>query len=585
MKEKLLENKKVIIVLIVFLLLSISGLTLAYFVGQIGPAATANVNLTTRTVDNLTFTTGNDITIGPVNQSNFAQGSGNKSGSTTAKATLKANTGNNSATEHYNVYLKIDTNSFIYTTANNTAELVLTVTNPAGDAQTIEGLTSVTSGGVTGYDITTKTGLIPIASNYEITSTGTKIDTWNATVTFINLNSDQQRNSAKTFKAELVIGKEEAYNVKFDYNGGIDKSNEVFSFNGSNHTIDGTVNGAEWGSNYLQFAGNSSSWVNLGPINSEYQTIEVTFSVDQLPNAQSIIIGNFETGGGGIFITSTNEIRGEYYINGSYRAITTSYKIVAGQTYHVVLSYDGYVERLFVDDVLIGSIEVEGTIKKPNNSTVMAISGNSSGSSVIGEYFKGKVYNAAIYNISKSDKGVIIDQPYGDLPTPTKSGATFLGWVNNIFPDSDLINSTKWTPNQNVTLTRTSSYAQIIYNQDTSTPGYIYKYANEVFETGKTYTVSFYIKGLDINKINLGIYGTSANYSISSTGFTKINKVLTFTTASQNFILFYSYPPTNGSGFQIKWFIVQPGEVSYDYITSDVIVDQENDHTLTAMWG
>ena len=86
-------------------------------------------------------------------------------------------------------------------------------------------------------------------------------------------------------------------------------------------------------------------------------------------------------------------------------------------------------------------------------------------------------------------------------------------------------------------------------------------------------------------KINLGIYGTSASYNISSTEFTKINKVINFTTASQNFILFYSYPPTNGSGFQIKWFIVQPGEVSYDYITSDVIVDQENDHTLTAMWG
>ena len=32
MKEKLLENKKVIIGLIVFLLLSVSGLTLAYFV-------------------------------------------------------------------------------------------------------------------------------------------------------------------------------------------------------------------------------------------------------------------------------------------------------------------------------------------------------------------------------------------------------------------------------------------------------------------------------------------------------------------------------------------------------------------------
>ena len=209
MKQILLENKKILIILIVVLLLSISGLTLAYFAGQIGPAATANVTLTSRTVDNLTFTTGNDITIGPVNQSNFAQGSGNKSGSTTASATLKSNTGNNSATNTYNVYLKINQNTFEYTTLNNTAELVLKVTNPAGSTQTISGLTSVTSGGVTGYDITNKIGLIQLASNYTITTTSTKTDTWTVAVYFINLNSDQQANTSKTFNAEVIIEKED----------------------------------------------------------------------------------------------------------------------------------------------------------------------------------------------------------------------------------------------------------------------------------------------------------------------------------------------------------------------------------------
>ena len=220
MKEKFLANKKILIVLIVVLLLSVIGLTVAYFVGQIGPGATANVTLTSRTVDNLTFQTGNNITIGPVNQANFAQGSGNKSGSTTAKATLKTNTGTNNATENYNVYLKISSNNFVYTTANNTAELVLKVTNPAGNSQTISGLTSVTSGGVTGYDVTTKTGLIPIASNYTITSTSTKTDTWTVEVYFINLNSDQQANSSKTFNAQIIIGKDALSTVTFDANGG-----------------------------------------------------------------------------------------------------------------------------------------------------------------------------------------------------------------------------------------------------------------------------------------------------------------------------------------------------------------------------
>ena len=194
MKEKLLENKKILIVLIIVLLLSVSGLTLAYFVGQIGPAATTNVNLTTKTVDNLTFTTGNDITIGPVNQANFAQGSGNKSGSTTAKATLKANTGTNSASDTYNVYLKIKHNNLMYTTEAKTPELKLKVTSPTGT--------------ITETDITETNGLITIATDYTITTTSTKTDTWNIEVSFINLNSDQQKNSGRSFAAKVIIQKD-----------------------------------------------------------------------------------------------------------------------------------------------------------------------------------------------------------------------------------------------------------------------------------------------------------------------------------------------------------------------------------------
>ncbi len=57
--------------------------------------------------------------------------------------------------------------------------------------------------------ITARSGLIQIASNYTITSTGTKTDTWNVTVTLINLNSDQQDNTGKTFSARVIIQKEE----------------------------------------------------------------------------------------------------------------------------------------------------------------------------------------------------------------------------------------------------------------------------------------------------------------------------------------------------------------------------------------
>ncbi len=203
------KKKQYLIIAVATLLVIAIGFTAAYFQAQIGNGATANVTVTTKTTDTLTFNKGNDINI-TATQSNFGSGAGNRSGSTTATATLLANNDTNSATQTYNVYLYIQTNNFSYTTSpTNTPELLLTITNPNNQAVTsLTGLTYTTSGGVSGFDITTKSGLIQIASNYSITSTGTKTDTWNVTVTLVNLNSDQQANTNKTFTGQIIIQKE-----------------------------------------------------------------------------------------------------------------------------------------------------------------------------------------------------------------------------------------------------------------------------------------------------------------------------------------------------------------------------------------
>ncbi len=84
--------------------------------------------------------------------------------------------------------------------------MFLSITDPLGNPVTnIDGLTSVTVGGVEGFDITTKTGLIMLADNYEITTTGTTTQEWNITVTFVNLNSDQNANTEKSFEATLIM--------------------------------------------------------------------------------------------------------------------------------------------------------------------------------------------------------------------------------------------------------------------------------------------------------------------------------------------------------------------------------------------
>lgn len=121
------ENRKKTLILtiiaVVTLILVTVGATFAYFMAQGGEDVTKNVDVTTNTTDSLTFVVENPISFS-ANQDNFGQGMGNQSGSTGARATLIANNGTNTATEYYNLTLNITNNSFVYTTAEQQAELI-----------------------------------------------------------------------------------------------------------------------------------------------------------------------------------------------------------------------------------------------------------------------------------------------------------------------------------------------------------------------------------------------------------------------------------------------------------------------------
>ena len=201
-----MKNKKTYLIIIVILLvLVVVGVTFAFFQAQGDKNASANVNVKTEDMDSLVFSVGDKINVS-ANQFDFGSKAGNKVGSTYAKATLKTS---KSATANYYVYLNIETNDFEYTTDNKTAELILTVTDPFGNELTeINGLNYVTVNDIKGFDVTEASGLIKLVDNREITSTGIKEETWNVTLTFINLDSDQAKNAKKTFKATLDITKE-----------------------------------------------------------------------------------------------------------------------------------------------------------------------------------------------------------------------------------------------------------------------------------------------------------------------------------------------------------------------------------------
>ena len=219
-----MENKKVKIVSIISIIalaLTLVTATYAYFVAQTGEGKSTDIKINANTVDTFTFEAGSALNLS-LNQENFASGKGNQTGTTFAKAMLTANNKTNTATEHYYMYLNISENTFTYSIDNNTPEILLSIKDGSNnEITTLTGLTykTVTDGkgaSIKGFDITKKSGLITILNNREITTTSTKTEEWNVTVTFVNYNSNQAGNAGKNFSAKLMIQKEKIPTVLSD---------------------------------------------------------------------------------------------------------------------------------------------------------------------------------------------------------------------------------------------------------------------------------------------------------------------------------------------------------------------------------
>ena len=265
-----MENQKtkiISIASIIALALTLVTATFAYFMAQTGEGKSTDIKINASTVDTLTFEAGSAISLN-LNQDNFASGKGNQTGTTFAKAMLTANNKTNTATEHYYLYLNISENTFTYTQDANTPEILLTIKDASGnEIKSITGLThkTVTDGkgaSISGFDITTKSEIITLFDNREITTTSSKTEEWNITVTFVNYDADQSKNAGKSFDAKLMIQQENLGNqtlaeyVISQYTG-TQGENSIYYHNST------LANGA--GDNSYRYAGaNPNNYVCFG---------------------------------------------------------------------------------------------------------------------------------------------------------------------------------------------------------------------------------------------------------------------------------------------------------------------------------
>ena len=183
------------------------GATFAYFTAQSNGGANIDTNIITGTTDLLSFKFGDEINI-QANQDNFGAGMGNLSDSTTGTALLRAGDTTNNVDATYNIYLIIEANDFEYTTEDQTPEILLNVTDPNGNpVENITGLVHYEDG----FDITTRTGGFLLVPDYQISATNISetIQDWNIEVTFVNLDSDQNANTGKTFSGNMIFAKAE----------------------------------------------------------------------------------------------------------------------------------------------------------------------------------------------------------------------------------------------------------------------------------------------------------------------------------------------------------------------------------------
>lgn len=208
-----MKNKKklIIFISIIVSVLTIGtiALTYAYFSANISGNTSTSTSVVAKGTASLSMSWDRSTVSISADQDNFASGQGSIRDRNNIIVSFNDPDENSNVVLYYNVFLNIKKNDFIYTQDESTPELLLQIYADA-EVQNVAGLTykeSVTDANgdtYSGFDVTEKTGIIPISYNNPM-SLQNKLDFMGNAITFINYNADQTGNAGKTFEAELII--------------------------------------------------------------------------------------------------------------------------------------------------------------------------------------------------------------------------------------------------------------------------------------------------------------------------------------------------------------------------------------------
>ena len=200
------KTRNILIALyIIAFLVSCAGAAFAYFTVIKVSTVSPEVEVKSATMTSVVFNTGDPIAL-YADEFNFGEGMDNLSGETYASSTLKIGSVEESASFRYNLNVEFFQNTLLYSTEEETPEVLLTLHDPDGNEITkLEGLEHKTVNGVSGFDVTGKIGKYTIVENYEITTTSEITHEWRAKLTFVNLSNSQDINKGKGLNGILRI--------------------------------------------------------------------------------------------------------------------------------------------------------------------------------------------------------------------------------------------------------------------------------------------------------------------------------------------------------------------------------------------
>jgi PKD repeat protein len=188
---------------------------------------------------------------------------------------------------------------------------------------------------------------------------------------------------------------------------------------GNNGTINGAVSISTGHSGKaLKFNG-SSNWITVNDSASLDLATGMTLEAWVYPLSQSnggntIILK--EAPGAEVYALYSEEdvnLPVSYINNGSYRNVTGPNRLPANTWTHLVATYDGSYQRLYVNGVQVAQKAQSGQIQQ--SSGVLRIGGNS----VWGEYFDGYIDEVRIYN-----RALTATEVSNNMKTPVSAGST-----------------------------------------------------------------------------------------------------------------------------------------------------------------